>query len=136
MIPSSASFDPLLSRSELPFKATALRRAGSSGVEFSSHFPQPDASDSELEVSVSMRGYARNLIADLGPLRAVLLLLGLLSAAFTPLAGDGIDYEGWGLGRLFFLSFLFRSRFSFNHSCVVIKRTLRYPSLMVIFGLD
>ena len=71
-------------------------------VEFSSHFPQPDASDSELKVSVYMSGYARNLIADLGPLRAVLLLLGLLSAAFTPLAGDGIDYEGWGLLKTVF----------------------------------
>ncbi|MDT8388425.1 MAG: hypothetical protein RQ736_13005 [Thiogranum sp.] len=43
-----------------------------------------------------MSGYARNLIADLGALRVVLVLLGLLSAIFTPLA-DGVDYQGWGL---------------------------------------
>lgn len=50
-----------------------------------------------------MSGYARTLIADLGPLRAVLLLLGLLSAVFTPLAGgDDIDYQGWGLLKTVF----------------------------------
>ena len=49
-----------------------------------------------------MRGVTRNLIADLGPLRAALLLLGLLSAVCTPLAGDGVDYEGWGLFKIVF----------------------------------
>lgn len=44
-----------------------------------------------------MSVYTRNVIAELGPLRAALLLLGLLSAVCTPLAGDGVDYEGWGL---------------------------------------
>ena len=49
-----------------------------------------------------MSGYTRNLIAELGPLRAVLLLLGLLSAVCTPLAGDGVDYKGWGLFKTVF----------------------------------
>ena len=49
-----------------------------------------------------MSGYTRNVIAELGPLRTALLLLGLLSAVCTPLAGDGVDYEGWGLFKTVF----------------------------------
>lgn len=63
---------------------------------------QPDASDSELGESVSMSGYTRNVIAGLGPLRAALLLLGLLSAVCTPLTGDGVGYEGWDLFKTVF----------------------------------
>ena len=41
-----------------------------------------------------MSGYARNLITDLGPLRAVLLLLGLLSAALPPPPRAATAYAG------------------------------------------